>query len=488
MQKRELLASMLGAMEHRGDKKNECRMLKNCLLGAHRLAIVDRENARQPMPNEDNSIFVVFNGEIYNHGELRSLLGNHGFRTDSDTEVLVHGYEEWGPDLLQKLDGQFAFIIYDSRKDVILAARDPFGIKPFHYAEMDGCMAFASEMKALAHLNAEEIKVLEPGACFLDGKIHRYFRMQGSKPPEEPGEIKKRLRTLFREAVRKRVQIDLPVAVLVSGGVDSTLVLKYALECHQDVTAFCVGGNGSEDLSYARRVAEYFGVELKVFDPKMIDVEKELEMFIYFGETFEPNQVNTLGLSYYLAKMVHDCGIKVALSGEGADEIFGGYSEFRQIRSEAELQARLMEYLRLLHRTQLQRVDRMSMAHGVEVRVPFLDKELVEYAMGLPPSLKVHNNTTKWILREAFRSEVPEFVIGREKCPFPVGAGRRREFEQDEYAKLVSRLSDGEFSDIRSAYPEFSIRTKEDAFYFRIFAKYFLKGKFNRERIGMVAR
>ena len=486
--KKDLLDNILNKLDHRGDKKREIKSLDGCLLGCNRLSIIDREKSIQPISNEDNSIFIVFNGEIYNYKELRNNLRNHTFKTDSDTEVLMHGYEEWDTGLLNKLDGQFAFIIYDKNNDSIFAARDHFGIKPLYYTKSEDYIAFASEIKALTDLDSDEIKIIQPGTYFLNNKINQYFKLNETAVNHNLDEIKSNIKKLFDEAVKKRVQTDLPIAVLLSGGIDSSLILKYALKYHPNVTAFCVGEKNSEDLFYARNIANNFGVKLKTFDPKNIDIKNELEKFIYVGETFEPNHINTLGLSYYISKVIHDNGIKIALAGEGSDEIFAGYSEFKSIKDKKELQSQLLRYINLLHRTQLQRVDRTSMAHQVEVRVPFLDKKLVEYAMSIDPLLKIKKNQTKWILREAFRDELPDYIIERKKMAFPVGASKRKEFEEDEYKRLANTLSDKEFESIQKQFPQYRLIDKEEAFYFNIYKKYFLKSKFNQERFRMRSR
>lgn len=489
IKKKELLNDVLNKIEHRGDKKREIKTIENCLLGCNRLTIVDRDKATQPIYNEDNSVFIVLNGEIYNYKELRNKLKNHSFKTDSDTEVLVHGYEEWNTNLLNKLDGQFAFVIYDKNNNSIFAARDPFGIKPLYYTESKDYTAFASEIKALTNLDSDEIKIINPGTYFLNNKIDNYFKLKKIAFYNNIDEIKSNIKQLFNEAVKKRVQTDLPIGVLLSGGIDSSTVLKYTLKHHNNVTAFCIGEENSPDLTHARKIANYLGVELITFNPKKIDVVNEVENFIYFAESFEPNLVNCLGVSYHVAELIKEKGIKIAIAGEGADETFAGYSEFLAMKPD-HLQNSLLRYLNTLHRTQLQRVDRMSMAHQVEVRVPFLDKKLVEYVMNINPSLKIKNNQTKWILRETFRDDLPDYIINREKAPFHIGAeAKRKEFDPDDYVRLSNTLSNEEFESIRNEFPDFNIKNKFEAYYFRIFNKYgYAKAKFNQERAGMPMR
>jgi asparagine synthase (glutamine-hydrolysing) len=485
-----ILLEILDTLKHRGDKNREYKILDRCALGTDRLAITDRDRAIQPIGNEDGTVFVVFNGEIYNFEKLRGGLKNHTFNTGSDTEVLVHGYEEWGTGICGRLDGQFAFVVYDSKANSIFAARDPFGIKPLYYAYVNEASVFSSEIKGLASLQCDEIYELKPGHYFFNKQQHQYFKLDGKFTNQDIGYAKSRIRTLFEEAVKKRVQTDLPIAVFVSGGIDSSLVLKYAKKHHPNVTAFCAGEKGSSDLKFAKVAADYVGVKLEIFDPKNIDVAKELSSFIYAAETFEPNLINTIGLSYHIAKLAHDRGIKIALVGEGADEIFAGYSEFTKLKDKNVLQEALLLYVQLLHRTQLQRVDRGSMAHQVEARVPFLDNILVEYVMTIDPALKIRNGTTKWILREAFRGELPEEIIAREKVPFPVGAGApRKEFEEDVYRKTAEKhLSYKSFRELRARYPEYKLETKEEAYYFSIYKAHFLKAAFNQERLPVKAR
>ena len=486
----ETLLGILDTFKHRGDRNREYTILESCALGTNRLAITDRERATQPISSEDGTVFVIFNGEIYNHKELRSELANHTFKTNSDTEVLVHGYEEWGSNICNKLDGKFAFVIYDKKTNSLFAASDPFGIKPFYYTHVKDSLVFSSEVKGLVPLDCEEVYQLNPGHYFQNGKQEQYFKLAEGFYDQNLESIKNKIRSLFEDAVKKRVQTDLPIAVFLSGGIDSSLVLKYAKQYHPHVTAFCVGEETASDLKFAKIAANYVGVPLKVFNPRDINVPDELERFIYTGETFEPNIINNIGYSYYVAKMAHDQGIKIALVGEGSDEIFAGYSEFASMKDQDVLQKTMLRYITFLHRTQLQRVDRGSMAHQVEARVPFLDRKLVEYVMTIDPTLKVCNNITKWILREAFRGVLPKEIIDREKVPFPVGVGApRKEFEKDIYrATAEKNLSDQDLVTLQSAHPEYKLEAKDEAYYFSIYKKYFLKAKFNQERIPVKAR
>jgi len=491
-----IIQDMMDRIKSRGDTPTRIKILDNCVLGCNRLAIVDRKRAIQPLVNEKNTVSVVFNGELYNFEELKKELQSEGhkFKTSSDTEVLVHGYEQWGKGLPERLDGQFAFFIYDQKNKEYFAARDRFGIKPLYYAQSKNNTYFASEIKCFIDLNVLTIEYLPPGCYMKNGKISKYYSYSFNNISKEIPFITKKIKDLIDSAVKKRVQTDLPIGIYFSGGIDSAIILKLATKYHKNVTAFCVGTNDSEDVYYAKRFCKEEKIKLIVSNPIEDKILKSLEKYIYIGETFEPNQINTLGLSYCVANQVRKKGIKVALAGEGADEIFAGYSEFKKIENPKKLQAELDRYLKLLHRTQLQRVDRMSMVNTVEVRVPFLDTDLVEFVMAISPELKLKKDKgkifAKWILRKAFENDLPEYIVWREKSPFPVGAqSKRKEGEIDAYSKLAREcLNKKMFNEIKSKYSDYKIKNIEEAFYLLLFLRWFAKAKFNKQRTNMIQR
>ena len=451
--------AMLEPIAHRGDQEHfgELAAYDEFAMGANRLAIVGREDGRQPISDVGGSIWTVFNGEIYNFRELRRELiaAGHDFHTQTDTEVLVHGYREWGRDrLLEKLDGMFAFVIYDRASGSFLAARDHIGIKPLYYASFDGTLYFASEQKSLTSLSGQ-IRTLPPGHFVAETGVGCYFRLSDESIDAPEDEIVARFGELFEEAVRKRVQTDLPLAVAFSGGLDSTAVLHFARKYHSNVTAFTIGFEGASDIAVARRYCEEFSI------PQHITYLRENEMVgvipkvVYEAEFFEGIDVMDSCLGLHLYQQVRSHGIKVALCGEGSDEVLAGYDLFREHPD----RVALMKYrVANLHRTDLQRVDRSSMMSSVEARVPFLDKAFLSFAYRVPMRLKLRDGIEKWILRQALRQELPDYVVNRPKVRMPDGTGLQNRLFN--YAQRGAVLPD-------ETIQELSIRTPQEAFFLR---------------------
>jgi asparagine synthase (glutamine-hydrolysing) len=417
---------MLVPIRHRGDVEHfgEVAVRPGAAMGTNRLAIVDREHAAQPMTVAGGAIRVVFNGEIYNYRELKAELARlgHVFRTDSDTEVIARGYAAWGFELLSRLDGIFAFVVHDARRSTFLAARDHAGIKPLYLARDGAAYHFASEQKSLVRLGLE-IEAVPPGSAIDHGEVRRYFHL----PPVAPlagseRQVAERCRDLFVDAVRKQVQTDLPIAVIFSGGLDSALVLHVARRFHRDITAVTVGFEGSEDIEVASRYCREFGVKHEIHHFSRAELIDVLPRAIYFGEFFEGIDIIDISISNFAYQVVNRLGIKVALTGDGSDEVFAGYDLFRRHDNKDGL----MRYrIGNLHRTDLQRVDRASMMHSVEARVPFLDRRFLEFGCSIPMELKLVNGVEKWILREAFRGDVPDYLVNRPKVRMPDGSGVR---------------------------------------------------------------
>jgi asparagine synthase (glutamine-hydrolysing) len=418
------LLAMLSRIRHRGDPERfaERWIGPGVALGTNRLAIVDRPHARQPLTDPDGRIHVVFNGELYRYRELRRELEQCGriFRTDSDTEVLVHAYLEWGKEFVDRLDGMYAFVLLDRRQRTFIAARDHIGIKPLYYAVRDGVHYFASEQKCLLGI-AAEIHTVEPGTYLWNGTVVQYFDLgQGCPVPESEAEAVATYRRLFHDAVRKQVDTDLPIAVMFSAGIDSAAVLHAARRYHPAVTAITVGFAGAADLRTAARYCVEFGVEHIVVELDRTALIDSLPEVVYGSEFFETIDALDACFGNFAYRQARAHGFKVALCGEGSDEVLAGYDLFRSHEDPLEL----MRYrVSNLHRTDLQRVDRSSMMNTVETRVPFMDRALLEYAYSLPMSLKVRDGVEKWVLREAFRGDLPDYITDRPKMRMPDGSG-----------------------------------------------------------------
>jgi asparagine synthase (glutamine-hydrolysing) len=450
---------MLEVIAYRGDSEHfgEIQALQEFAMGTNRLAIVGREDGRQPISNADQTLWAILNGEIYNFRELRQELAAAGYRfsTHTDTEVLVHGYSHWGRDLLlEKLDGMFAFVIYDRVNNSFLAARDHIGIKPLYYAVADGTWYFASEQKSLTPL-AGEIHTLSPGHFVTPQGTGCYFRLSDEPLDLPAAEIVARFRELFESAVRKRVQTDLPVAVTFSGGLDSTAVLHFARKYHPNVTAFTIGFEGAADIQVAQRYCEEFSVPHHISylrEDEMVDI---IPKVVYEAEFFEGIDVMDSCLGFYAYREIRSHGIKVALCGEGSDEVLAGYDLFREHPDKIAL----MKYrVSNLYRTDLQRVDRSSMMNSVEARVPFMDKEFLRFAYRIPMELKLREGIEKWILREAFRGDLPDYIAERPKVRMPDGTGLQNKLFN--YARKGAVLPDAMVRGL-------DIRTPQEAFFLK---------------------
>lgn len=465
----EILA-MLAHIRHRGDPDcfGESWADAGVALGTNRLAIVDREHARQPQTDADDQVRVVFNGELYGYLELRRQLEERGrkFRTNSDTEVLVHAYLEWGAEFVDRLDGMYAFVLYDRRTGSFLAARDHVGIKPLYHAVRDGVHYFASEQKCLLG-HAVRIETVAPGTYLRDGAVVQYFSLDEDRHvPCSDAEAVATYRRLFDDAVRKQVQTDLPVAVMFSAGIDSAAVLHVARRHHPAVTAITVGFEGAADVRTARRYCAEFGVDHIVVELDRAALIESLPDVVYGSEFFETIDVVDACFSNFGYRQAKAYGFKVALCGEGSDEVLAGYDLFRTHEDPVEL----MRYrVGNLHRTDLQRVDRASMMNSIETRVPFMDRPLLEFAYALPMDLKLRGGVEKWVLREAFRGDLPQYITDRPKMRMPDGSGLKNTLL--DYARQPVDMDDAILSALE-------IDTQEGAF----FLKKYLQAGFRMPR------
>ena len=418
-----VLVSMLEKIAYRGDKERfgETFVSDRFALGTNRLAIVGRDDGQQPLVENGGGLLAIFNGEIYNFRQLRAELERAGFvfRTSTDTEVLIYGYRAWKERLPEKIDGMFAFVVYDSETGEFLAARDHIGIKPLYYTVVSDVYYFASEQKCLVPFS-DDITTVSPGCLIKNGQVRRYHDFDETPLEMSQEEIVERVRMLFKEAVKKRVDTDLPIGVTFSGGLDSTAVLHFAHQYHPNVTAFTIGFKGAVDVEVASRYCKDYGIPHKIYELDQDELTNILPRIVYEAEFFEGVDVMDTCLGYFPYQEIRKHGIKVALCGEGSDEVLAGYDLFRSHKDRDEL----MRYrVKNLHRTDVQRVDRSSMMNSVEARVPFLDKAFLEFAYQIPMALKLVDGVEKWIFREAFRGDLPDYIIERTKVRMPDGSG-----------------------------------------------------------------
>jgi asparagine synthase (glutamine-hydrolysing) len=476
---------------HRGDQPPAVKDYFWTALGCARLAIVDDQRGNQPM--EVGTLSVVFNGEIYNHADLRTrleALGVHFF-SKCDTEVLLRSYTEWGDNFLDYIEGMYAFVLVDRQTNSFVAARDPFGIKPLYYARDDSAWYFASEIRPLFAIGLPEITPLLPGQIILNGKISvpvRYPELVPVPPQEFPLAIAiRRLREeLGASVLRHLPSDDLPIAIFCSGGIDSSAILYEAVQQSKrarrrqnaKLVAYSIGTPGSEDHQLASRLAADLDVPFRFEEISPKQMVESIPLTVQTIESFEPNHIRAGTASIALARRVHGDGFKIALIGEGADELLGGYEEFAKALQSStiqEVEALLRVFCAQLHRTQLRRVDRSTMAFGIEARVPFLDRALVRLIQKIPTEYKVYRRTDgrivgKHVLREAYRNILPDYIVDRRKVPMGEGAGIGDNRAAGPFFEHCERIvSDNDFYVLKRKYPTFNLRNKEEAHYFSIF-------------------
>ena len=457
---------MVARLRHRGPDGEGLLEIDGTVLGHRRLAIIDLPAGRQPMVNENGDLAIVFNGEIYNHLELRrELEARHAFHTRSDTEVMLHLYEDQGEDMLGRLDGMFALVIAGPHG--LLVARDPLGIKPLYVGRTSECVYVASELKAFPPVDA--IEALPAGhARVNDGPAWRYAlpfppqrHLRSGHLQEALTEIRRRL----EQAVVKRLMSDVPVGILLSGGLDSSVVAAMMRPHTVALHSFTAGMAGAPDLEAAREVARSLGTEHHELVYTEEDVRRALPEVIRQLESFDAPLVRSAIPMYFICKVAAE-HVKVALSGEGADELFAGYDYLERVRGPDTLRSELVAMTERLQDTNLQRADRMGMAHGLEVRVPFLDLGLVRYAHRLPLEWiePRKGRPEKWLLREACRGLLPGSLLNRKKMKFSQGAG------SSGLVATIARdaISEQRFEAEKRVPGAIPLRSAEELYYYRI--------------------
>ena len=488
---RSKVLQMAQKVRHRGPDWSGVFSSKKAILAHERLAIVDPTSGKQPILSTDGQKIVAVNGEIYNHQDLRNQLKDYKFKTNSDCEVIIPLYEKKGVDFLNDLNGIFAFSLYDTKKDKFLIARDHIGIIPLYVGwDQDETFYVASELKSLEGV-CNKIELFPPGH-FLESD-NMEFKKWYNPNWKSFNSVKnketsiKAIHDSLSSAVKRQLMSDVPYGVLLSGGLDSSitsaLAKKFASKRiesgdKQDawwpqLHSFSVGLKGAPDLKAAKIVADHIGTihhEINFTIQEGIDAIRDV---IYHLETYDITTVRASTPMYLMARAIKSLGIKMVLSGEGADELFGGYLYFHKAPNSKEFHEETVRKLDKLHQYDCLRANKSLAAWGIEGRVPFLDKEFIEVAMNINPDDKMIKNgrIEKWVLRKAFEEYLPESVLWRQKEQFSDGVGYSW---IDSLKELVEKEVTDE--DLKNASNIFKINTpqnKEEYYYRRIFQDHF---------------
>jgi asparagine synthase (glutamine-hydrolysing) len=489
---RQKALEMSRRIRHRGPDWSGIWCGGSAVLAHERLSIVDPKSGGQPLLSPDGKLVLAVNGEIYNHQEIRRrYAGKYDFQTGSDCEVILALYRDKGPDFLEELSGIFAFALYDEEKDAFLIARDPIGVIPLYIGfDADGTVYAASELKALEG-QCDRYEPFLPGHLYWSrepGMKRWYTRdwMEYEAVKDGPASTLA-VREALMDAVKRQLMSDVPYGVLLSGGLDSSVISaiaeKYsAMRIEDDsktrawwprLHSFAVGLKGAPDLDKARLVAEHIGTVHHEINYTIQEGLDALRDVIYYTETYDVTTIRASTPMYLLARVIKSMGIKMVLSGEGADEIFGGYLYFHKAPSAQAFHEETVRKLSKLHLYDCLRANKSLSAWGVEGRVPFLDKEFLDVAMRLNPAIKMCPGPTveKKIVREACADLIPAEVAWRQKEQFSDGVG----YSWIDTLKRITAeaVSDEQMEKAAERFPIHPPHNKEEYYYRSIFSELF---------------
>lgn len=486
------ILEMSKQLRHRGPDWSGIFSNNKAILGHERLAIVDPASGKQPLYSQDGTIVLAANGEIYNHLELRKQFeGKYEFKTESDCEVILALYQEKGVDFVDDLNGIFAFAIYDSTQDSFFIARDHMGIIPLYMGwDKDGTFYVASELKALEGV-CSKIELFPPGHYMKGGDSvpNQWYKrdwVDFDTVKDNPTSIED-LHDALSDAVHRQLMSDVPYGVLLSGGLDSSITSALAKKfsskrVESDDTqeawwpqlhSFSVGLEDSPDLAAAKKVSEHIG---SIHHEVIFTIQEGLDAIkdvIYHLETYDITTVRASTPMYLMARSIKSHGIKMVLSGEGADELFGGYLYFHKAPSAEEFHKETVRKLEKLHQYDCLRANKSLAAWGIEGRVPFLDKEFIDVAMRINPQDKMitKERMEKWVVRKAFEDYLPESVAWRQKEQFSDGVG----YSWIDTLKEVveAAVTDEQMDNAHFRFPLQSPQNKEEFYYRTIFENHF---------------
>ncbi|MBO3098496.1 asparagine synthase B [Gelidibacter pelagius] len=485
------LLEMSKRIRHRGPDWAGIYNNEKAIMVHERLAIVDPASGKQPLLSDDKNLILATNGEIYNHRELRKQFPDYKFQTESDCEVILALYKEKGFDFIDEMNGIFGFAIYDVEKDEYFIARDHMGIIPLYIGwDQNGTFYVASELKALEGY-CTKIELFPPGHYMSsrDGKFVQWYKRDWTEydAVKDNETSIKAIKEALEAAVHRQLMSDVPYGVLLSGGLDSSITSavakKYAerrIESDDTQTAwypqlhsFSVGLEGSPDLAAARKVADHIGTvhhEIKFTIQEGLDALRDV---IYKLETYDVTTIRASTPMYLMARVIKSMGIKMVLSGEGADELFGGYLYFHKAPNAKEFHEETVRKLSKLHMYDCLRANKSLAAWGIEGRVPFLDKEFMDVAMRINPQDKMINGERmeKWVVRKAFEDMLPESVAWRQKEQFSDGVG----YSWIDTLKVMvaNEVSDEQLANAKYKFPIQTPTSKEEFYYRSIFTEHF---------------
>ena len=486
------ILEMSKTIRHRGPDWSGIFDNEKAVMAHERLAIVDPASGKQPLYSPDGQLVLAANGEIYNHRELRQQLSSdYAFQTQSDCEIILALYKQKGVDFLDDLNGIFGFAVYDVENDTYFLARDHMGIIPLYIGwDQNGTFYVASELKALEPF-CTKIELFPPGH-YLYSKDTAFVQWYKRDWTDYDAVVDNQtsieaIKTALEAAVRRQLMSDVPYGVLLSGGLDSSVTSAIAKKYAQrriesgdtkeawwpQLHSFSVGLEGSPDLAAAQKVADHIGTvhhEIKFTIQEGLDAIKDV---IYNLETYDTTTIRASTPMYLMARVIKSMGIKMVLSGEGADELFGGYLYFHKAPNAKEFHQETVRKLDKLHMYDCLRANKSLAAWGIEGRVPFLDKEFMDVAMRINPQDKMINGERmeKWVVRKAFEDMLPESVVWRQKEQFSDGVGYS-------WIDTLKEVVDREVSDeqMKNAHFRFPVQTplnKEEFYYRSIFESHF---------------
>jgi len=475
---------MARKIRHRGPDWSGSYSDAHCILMHERLSIVDVEHGAQPLYDTKTTRVLAVNGEIYNHKELEKKLSNsHDFQTNSDCEVLLYLYDEFGTDFLNEIDGIFAFSLYDPNTKDYFVARDHIGIIPLYIGwDENGVTYVASEMKSIESY-CEKLQEFPPGNYYKNGEFTQWYQPNWvNEIPTDAVSLPK-LKKALEDSVHKQLMCDVPYGVLISGGLDSSVIAAIAAKYSKKrvesgdaeeawwprLHSFAIGLEGSPDLKAAKIVADAIGTvhhECKYTIQEGLDALRDV---IYHLETYDVTTIRAATPMYLMARKIKSMGIKMVLSGEGADEVFGGYLYFHMAPNKEELHHETVRKLQKLSKYDCLRANKSMAAWGIEARVPFLGKEFLEYAMNIDPADKMCSDgkAEKYVLRKAFEGIIPDEVLWRQKEQFSDGVGYN--WIDSLKANADEKVSDDNLANAKRKFPIQPPTTKEGYYYREIF-------------------